>query len=248
MTTALVAVERAALGSTVRGTANSASEPSIIGIEPGDELLLKDAIYGLMLNSGNDAALAIAESVGEGSIPRFVTWMNLSVERMGLTDTQFKNPNGLEQDGHYSTAYDTAMIGRQLLRHGFLSDVVATRRHEVPGPPLWVFSNSNPLLGRLEGINGIKTGYETNAGRCFVVSMSRNGHQVIASLLHDDQYAMDARRLFEWAFESFEWSTVRVPASESRQLVSIEVVYPPEQGDVVRSLTRLERVMAGASA
>src|SRR5829696_8631482 len=94
MMTALVAVERAPLDRIVRVSHEIVVTPILIGLEPGDELPLGEALYGLLLNSGNDAALAIAESVGDGSVERFVGWMNQTADRLGLKETRFKNPHG----------------------------------------------------------------------------------------------------------------------------------------------------------
>jgi D-alanyl-D-alanine carboxypeptidase (penicillin-binding protein 5/6) len=251
MTTALVAREHAELDHPVIGTEQSLTEPVVIGLEPGDELSLHDALYGMLLNSGNDAALAIAESVGEGSIEQFVAWMNDSAERMGLQDTHFVNPHGFDADKHYSSAYDLALIGRELLRDPFLAEVVSTSRYEVEGPPLWVFHNTNPLLGRTPGVDGIKTGYETNAGHCLVVSASRDGHRVIVVVLNDDAYADDSEALLNWAFATYVWRQVSVPPETLAEsdagghpytLASTTVALPAGQERYLRGMVRFERL------
>jgi D-alanyl-D-alanine carboxypeptidase (penicillin-binding protein 5/6) len=139
--------------------------PVVIGLEPGDALPLEAALYGLLLNSGNDAAAAIAETVGEGSTERFVGWMNELVARLGLTHTRFKNPHGLDADGHVSSAYDMAIIGRAVMRDPVLARIVGTGRHEIEGPPRWVFRTTNPLLGAYPGVDGVKTGSRPVASR-----------------------------------------------------------------------------------
>ena len=130
----------------------------MIGLDPGETLSLEHMLYGLMLNSGNDAALAIAETIGGGSIERFVALMNERAQAMGLKNTRFANPNGLDQAGHYSSARDMAEIARTLMAEPSLARIVGTRRFVVEGPPLYVFFNSNPLLGAYEGLDGVKTG------------------------------------------------------------------------------------------
>ena len=200
MATALVALQRAPEAQLIRATERSLVEPSVIGLEPGDTLPLGDALYGLLLNSGNDAALAIAESLGDGSIDRFVGWMNELVSSLGLRDTRFANPHGLDYGEHYSSAYDLAVIGRVLLEQPTLSAIVATERHEFDGPPRWVFRNSNPLLGVYPGVNGLKTGYETRAGRCLAVSAVRGEARLIVVVLHSDQPAADAAALLDYGF------------------------------------------------
>src|SRR5215213_1725002 len=125
MMTALTAVERVPLDRMVKVTHEIVVTPILIGLEPGDELPLDAIIYGLLLNSGNDAALAIAESVGDGSPERFVGWMNVLAGRLGLATAHFENPHGLDADDHLASAYDMAIIGRALMREPFLAKVVA---------------------------------------------------------------------------------------------------------------------------
>ena len=243
MTTALVALQHAGPDSAVRATERSRAEPAVIGMDPGDVLSLRDALYGLLLVSGNDVALALAESVGGGSIDRFVRWMNQSAFELGLHDTRFVNPNGLDAPGHYSSAFDVAQIGRAVLQNPTLAEVVATQRYQVPGPPLWVFRNINPLLGHADGVDGIKTGYETNAGRCIAVSARRDGHHLIVVVLHDDAYAADVAKLLDWAFDAFKWWTVRVPDGRGG-LAETTVALPATQWSFLRSMVRLERKSA----
>ncbi len=241
MTTALVALEHAPVSVQVQATQNSMTIPAVIGMDPGDVLSLHDALYGLLLNSGNDVALAIAESVGRGSISRFVGWMNAWAASHGLRDTHYVNPHGLDADGQYSSAYDVALVGRALLRNELLASVVATKRYEVPGPPLWVFHNINPLLGQYPGVDGLKTGYETNAGHCLAVSATRAGHRIIVVILNDDNRVQDARALLDWSFGRFRWWTVRVPASDGYRTVAAEVVLPRSDGRYLATMVRLER-------
>ena len=200
MVTALVALERADPSRAIAATALSQTEQITIGMEPGDQLPLIETLYGLLLNSGNDAALAIAETLGDGSIDRYIGWMNDFAASLGLQDTHFANPHGLDYGDHYSSAYDQAVIGRALLRQPLLRSIVATPRHTFAGPPLWGFRNLNPLMGSYPGIDGIKTGYETRAGRCLAASATRDGRQVIAVVLNSPNYAAEAAALLDWGF------------------------------------------------
>lgn len=200
MATALVALERVTPDFVVVATEHTLAEPSVIGLEPGDRLPLREALYGLLLNSGNDAALAIAESVGQGSIARFVGWMNDLVIALGLRDTRFANPHGLDVGEHYSSAYDMAIIGRVLLRDPLLRSIVATRDHSYPGPPLWAFHNINRFLGAYPGADGIKTGYEVRAGSCMAASATRSGKQLISVVLNSPQTVQDSSALLDYGF------------------------------------------------
>jgi D-alanyl-D-alanine carboxypeptidase (penicillin-binding protein 5/6) len=217
MVTALVAVERAPLDRMVRPTHDYDVTPVVIGIGLGDSLPLRDVLYGLLLNSGNDAALAIAETVGDGSIDRFVGWMNGVAAGLHLEHTHFKNPHGLDTDGHVSSAYDMSVIGRAVMRQPGLAILVGTPRHVVDGPPRWVFSSINPLLGNYPGVDGIKTGFDDLAGRCLVATASRDGRRTVAVVMHSDTYADDAASLLDYAFADKHWrGTVAVVPPSAR--------------------------------
>ncbi len=224
MVTALVAVERAPLDKLVRPTHDYDVTPVLIGIGLGDSLPLRDVLYGLLLNSGNDAALAVAESVGNGSIERFVGWMNQVARGLNLEHTHFKNPHGLDTDGHLSSAYDMSVIGRAVMRQPALASIVGERRHVVDGPPRWVFQATNPLLGRYAGVDGIKTGFDDLAGRCLVATASRDGRRAVAVVMHSGSYANDAASLLDYAFADERWPGGRVEPPSGSGLSSAERV------------------------
>jgi D-alanyl-D-alanine carboxypeptidase len=210
MMTALVAVRRASLTDRITATERSRSEPSIIGLDPGDVLSLEDMLYGLMLPSGNDAALAIAESVGGGSIETFVGWMNDQATAMGLKNTRFANPHGLDQAGHYSSARDMAAIGRALVAEPSLATIVATPRHVVTGPPLYLFLNSNPILRTVPSVDGIKTGFTDDAGRCFAVSATREGRRIVGVVLNSPNIGLDGQLLLDAEFAAAQPAVLAV--------------------------------------
>jgi D-alanyl-D-alanine carboxypeptidase len=225
MVTAMVALEQGEPSRMVLATVSSLVEPSVIGLDPGDRLPLREALYGLLLNSGNDVALAIAETIGEGSIQTFVDWMNGLARSMGLANTKFANPHGLDIGEHYSSAYDMAIIGRVMMRVPLLRSIVAEQRHDYQGPPLWAFRNINRFLYSYAGADGIKTGYETRAGRCLAASATRDGRQVIAVVLNSDDYVADSAALIDYGFRRLqEPVAVRMPSG------------PPAAGRVDRLL------------
>jgi D-alanyl-D-alanine carboxypeptidase len=205
MVTALVAVERAPLDRIVRVSHEIVVTPVLIGLEPGDELPLEAVIYGLLLNSGNDAALAIAESVGDGSIDRFVGWMNELAGRLGLKDSHFENPHGLDADDHLASAYDLAIIGRALMDNPTLAKIVAQDRHVYEGPIAWHFKTRNPLLGVYAGVDGIKTGFDDLAGLCLVATAARDDRRAIAVVMNSNRYGEDAASLLDYAFADKRW-------------------------------------------
>jgi D-alanyl-D-alanine carboxypeptidase (penicillin-binding protein 5/6) len=179
-------------------------------------------LYGLLLPSGNDAALAIAETLGGGSIERFVGWMNERAERMGLHNTHFANPTGLDELDHYSSARDLGEIARALLAEPTLARIVGTGRHVVEGPPLYVFATTNPLLSSYPGIEGVKTGFTDDAGRCFVASATRDGHRIIIVLLNSPNITVEGRVLLDAGFEMLRSAALqtRRPGFSGLALVS----------------------------
>lgn len=211
MMTALVALDRAALVDPMVATLRSRSEPSIIGLEPGDTLSLEDMLYGLLLPSGNDAALAIAETVGGGSIERFVAWMNERAVAMGLKNTRFVNPNGLDDVGQYSSARDLAEIATAVMAEPQLARIVGTQRRVVQAPPQYFFANTNPLLGRFDGLDGVKTGFTDEAGRSFAASATRNGQRIVTVVLNSPDIAQETRTLLQMGFTAARRTAIEVP-------------------------------------
>ncbi|MCH7812108.1 MAG: D-alanyl-D-alanine carboxypeptidase [Chloroflexi bacterium] len=207
--TAIVAVEQAPLSELVDVQVNGAllrasSGSSVMGLTPGQRLSLRDLLYGLLLPSGNDAAIAIAEHIS-GSVPAFAALMNRRVEALGLTNTRFANPHGLDDLINYTSAYDIAMLGRELLRRPELAEIVVTQSYQPAwsGPPVW---NGNRLIYDDPDTLGVKTGYTADAGQTIVAAAERDGRTLIVSVLGAwDRYA-DASALLNWAFAS-------VPAS-----------------------------------
>jgi D-alanyl-D-alanine carboxypeptidase (penicillin-binding protein 5/6) len=205
--TALVAVERGDVSEMVDVRVNSAllvasTASTVMGLEPGLRLSLRDLLHGLLLPSGNDAAIAIAEHVG-GSVPAFVELMNGRAEELGLRNTHFANPHGLDEPGLYTSAFDVAMLGRALLAQPELAAIVATQSYQPAwdGPQLW---NGNALLDLYPEAVGVKIGYTEQAGQTIVAAAEREGRRVIVSVLGSwDRYS-DAIALFEWAFAETE--------------------------------------------
>lgn len=203
--TALVALERADLSEMVDvqvdGAALAATTDStIMGLTPGLRLSMRDLLYGLLLPSGNDAALAIAEHVA-GGVPAFAELMNAKVAEMGLSETQFTSPHGLDDPGLYTSAYDIAVLGAELLRQPELAAIVRTGTYQPAwdGPPLW---NSNRLLQIYPESVGVKIGYTDEAGQTIVAAAERDGRRLIVSVLGSTGIYEDAIALFDWAFTS----------------------------------------------
>jgi D-alanyl-D-alanine carboxypeptidase (penicillin-binding protein 5/6) len=201
--TAIVALEGADLSEMVDVRVDGAelaltTDSTTMGLEPGQQLSVRDLLYGMLLPSGNDAAIAIAEHVA-GSESAFVDSMNNKVEQFGLGDTHFTNPHGLDDPGMYTSAFDIAVLGGELMRQPELAAIVGTRIYQPAwdDPPVW---NGNRLLYLYPESIGVKIGFTDNAGGTIVAAAERDGRQLIVSVLGSAGIYDDAITLLEWAF------------------------------------------------
>lgn len=183
--TALIACESGKLDDTVKiPKIAEGVEGSSIYLRAGEELKLRDLVYGLMLRSGNDSAVAIACYLG-GSVEGFASIMNERAAQMGLKNTNFVNSHGLHDDNHYTSAYDLAVIASEGMKNEEFRTVVSSKKYSCgEGENIRYFTNKNKLLWSYEGCNGLKTGYTKKAGRCLVSASERNGMQVVAVVLN----------------------------------------------------------------
>ena len=161
--TALVALEQGTPSQVITVTAAHMAEGSSMYLRPGEKLTLEELLYGLLLCSGNDAALALTECAG--GVAPFVERMNEKAAALGMRNSHFANPNGLDDEAHYSTAYDMALLGCAAVNEPTLRRMVSTRTAVIGGRTL---TNHNKLLSRLDGCVGLKTGYTKAAGRTLV--------------------------------------------------------------------------------
>ena len=173
---------------------------SVMGLKPNTQVSVIDLLYGLFLPSGNDAALALAQHVGGGSVEHFVQLMNEQLAQLQLQNSHFTNPHGLDDAGLYSTAYDMAMAGRAFLEDPELAQISVTPNYRLESG--LSFKNGNKLLQLYPGAFGVKIGFTTNAHQTIVAAAERDGRQLIVSVFgSDDRYA-DTIALFDWAFAS----------------------------------------------
>lgn len=242
--TALTALESGhGLGETVTVAREwTGIEGSSVYLKPGEEITLEALLYGLLLRSGNDAALAIAGYCG-GTVERFVAWMNRKARSLGMTDTHFANPNGLDGEGHYSTAHDMAILARACLENETLSEIAATRSVTLEGRS---FTNHNKLLWRYEGCVGLKTGYTEKSGRTLVTAARRDGLTLICVTLNAPGDWADHTALFDWGFARYEarpLSRAGEPAGRLPVSGGLVPVCPVEMGaDLTAALAPEERV------
>ncbi|MHA6483846.1 D-alanyl-D-alanine carboxypeptidase family protein [Paenibacillus sp. strain BS8-2] len=209
--TAIVAIEHGQLTDIVKTPKRAVGrEGSSIYLQLGEEMTLHNMLYGLMLRSGNDAATAIAEHVG-GSELGFVHLMNEKANMIGLKNSSFKNPHGLDEEDHYSSANDLATLSAYALRNPSFAEIVRTKEKQVPNPhDSWNYAwrNKNKMLTLYEGADGVKTGYTKKAFRCLVSSATRNGQQLAAVTINDGDDWNDHSRLLDWGFKHYPLQTV----------------------------------------
>lgn len=222
--TALVAVESTSdLDRTVTIQKEwTQAEGSSMYLREGEELTLRELLYGLLLVSGNDAALAIAGFCA-GDTDTFVEWMNLRAQELGMEHTHFVNPNGLPAEGHYSTAADMAKLAIVVMEQPDLAEIVGTKSVTMAGRTM---TNHNKLLWRYEGCVGMKTGYTDAAGRTLVSCAERDGQRLIAVTLNAPNDWADHAAMFDYGFS--QWPSILL-ASAGRDFRTL-----PVTGSLVR--------------
>ena len=202
--TALVAIERGDLSDTVTiKKSETGIEGTSMYLKPGERLPLETLLYGLLLCSGNDAAVAIADYIG-GSREKFVALMNQRARALGMTNTSFANPNGLDDPKHYSTALDMAKLACAAMKNETLVRIVSTKSVTVSGRTM---HNHNKLLSYMDGCLGLKTGFTKSAGRTLVSCAVRNGQRLVAVTLQDGNDWADHQQLYEYGFTAYPAKT-----------------------------------------
>jgi D-alanyl-D-alanine carboxypeptidase (penicillin-binding protein 5/6) len=205
--TAILVLERARLSDVVAVSRTAAKAPPIdLGLKTRQRITVGDLLWGLLLWSGNDASVALAEHVS-GSLPAFKRLMNARGQALGLRDTYFASPSGLDDHG-YSTVRDVAVLARAALRSPMFAQIVATRRHWIPGPKGQIhrLQNLNELLRAYPGAIGVKTGYTEAAGNCVVGAATRGNSWLLAVVLGDPAHTRwraayaDIKKLLDYGF------------------------------------------------
>ena len=207
--TSLIIIENCDLSETVEVSKKSASTGgSRLGLKTGDKITIKDLLYGLMLCSGNDAAIALAEYAGE-DVTGFVRLMNDKANQLGLKNTHYESPHGLDSDNHYTTAYELAVLTDYALKNKTFLQIVGTKNYTITiNGYSKNISNTNELLGNLSGVYGVKTGFTNGANRCLVTACKRNNMDIICVVLGADTKrfrTQDSIKLIEYAFKNFTY-------------------------------------------
>jgi hypothetical protein len=205
--TTIVALERSTdlsqrINVTVSASAMVARDgSSTMGIEPGRSVSLDTLLHGMMLPSGNDAAEQVAVSLG-GTRDQYIGWMNDEAAALGLKDTHFVNPSGMDAAGHYSTAYEMAILARYAMRNAAFRELAAATTYSGDG---FKMTNLNRLLGVYPGADGVKIGFTDAAQKTIIASAVHDGHRVYVSLMHSQDLPGDCTALFNWVWDSFSW-------------------------------------------
>ena len=211
--TAIIIIENYNLNETTKISKKSAGTGgSRLGLKLGDKITIRDLLYGLMLCSGNDCAVALAE-YSSGSVEEFAKKMNQKAIDLGLTNTHFVTPHGLDSDEHYTTAYELAILSNYALKNETFAKIVGTKNYTVTiNGYSKTLTNTNELLGNLNGVYGIKTGFTTGANRCLVTACKRNNIDIICVVLGADTKnwrTKDSINLIEYSFKNFEQINIK---------------------------------------
>ncbi|MFU0799910.1 MAG: D-alanyl-D-alanine carboxypeptidase [Xylanivirga thermophila] len=234
--TAILAIENGSMDDIVTVSDKAYGvEGSSIYLDRGEKICLENLLYGLMLRSGNDAAVAIAEHIG-GSLENFVDMMNKKAIELGAKDTHFVNPHGLHDDLHYTTAYDLALISTYAMKNPIFRTIVSTKYKKIPWENHeWdrVLQNKNKILWDYEGGNGIKTGYTKKSRRCLVSSALRSNMQLVCVVLDCQPWFEDSMAIMDYCFDTFKPYTV-FSSEQLLKQIHVEDGFEKEVGAVIK--------------
>lgn len=210
--TCIIALENSSKSEIVTISKQAANvSGSTLGLVKDMKISMNDLLYGLMLRSGNDCAVAIAEHIS-GSIDEFSKLMNTKAFELGLCNSNFVTPHGLDNENHYTTAYDLALLTDYALKNSDFKKIVSTKKQIISfnGYPKEI-SNTNELLGNFDGIYGVKTGFTFEAGRCLVSACSRNNFDIISVVLGADTKSIrtkDSKNIINYVYDNYKYVNV----------------------------------------
>lgn len=189
---------------------NTYGSGQVMGLFRGERITVENLLYGLLVHSGNDAAYALAESYG---FDKFVDLMNKKAEELHMQNTFFRNPAGIDQSNQHTSAFDLALAARELLKNGYLAKIVSTKEIIVPDVDFKYFhtlTNVNKLLGEIQGIGGLKTGYTEDAGENLVSFYKRtDGHDFVIVILKSEDRFEDTRAIVDWLETNIDY--IQIP-------------------------------------
>lgn len=206
--TALVALDHwSDLGSIIEVKNEDRAIGQTIELQKGERLTVESLLYGLLVHSGNDAALALADNY-PGGYAKFVEAMNTKARSLHLDHTAYRNPSGIEQYGHITTARDLAILAGVAIQNPLIAEIIQTKSKvitDVGGTIVHPLTSTNELLGILPGIKGMKTGWTQNAGECLVSIVERDGHTIVSVVLNSSDRFGETTRLVEWVYGHHQW-------------------------------------------
>lgn len=203
--TALVAMDYFDEDSVLSVINGQNANGNTVDLKKGDKLIASDLLYALLVPSGNDAAITLAENY-PGGYQAFISRMNSKVAEMRLQNTHFSNVSGVESQNHYTSAYDITMLAKAALSRPQFSSIVSTQKISVKSLKgnIYPLETTNLLLGN-PGIFGVKTGWTPEAGECLVILAEKDNHPVIISILGSKDRFGEAQTMFNWVFTNFSW-------------------------------------------
>lgn len=231
---------------------------SLGGIKPGEQITMKNLLYYLLISSANEAAMIIADYIGGGSVEKFVEMMNETAKRLGCTNSQFKNPHGLDEEGHYSCAQDMATFAKHAMTFPIFNEISNTKEYIVPATNMQgerKITTTNFMLSSgykeyyLPEVKGIKTGSTTKAGKCLVTTATKDGYSYIAVMMkapyydHDkDGYKenfafIDCKKMLEWVFDNIK---LKIVADPTKMVTEVAVKYGGNKTDHVKLVPEKE--------
>ena len=232
--TCMIALEKGNLKDVVVASKRAAAAPKVkLYLQVGEKQSLEDLLYALMLQSSNDAAIAIAEHIG-GSVEEFCKMMTQKAKELGAKATTFKTPNGLDSPGHQSSPYDLALITKYAYKNPTFVKIINTPARNIPSSPLegsrpHILQNKNNFLTSYQGANGVKTGFTGLAGHCFVGGAKREDMQLFAVVLASgwgtggrNQKYIDTIRLMEYGFENYKMFPIKKAMDQAGKIAVIK--------------------------
>ncbi len=219
MMTALVTLQHANLDQKVTSNVDAAKlvGDSVMGLHPGERLSIRQLLYGLLIPSGDDAAMVLAPAVA-GSESQFVALMNQEATQLGLTDTHFVNEHGLDAPGHVSSPYDMIVIARAAMQYPLFRQIVSTQHIIIQGRWTYDLTNTNYFLGRRPGVIGIKTGSTDLAEHAITVAEERSGHILYVTVMHTPDYRPDVAALLDYFDANDDWIALSLPETPLDQV------------------------------
>ncbi|MFA5770525.1 MAG: serine hydrolase [Patescibacteria group bacterium] len=185
------------------------SDGQVMGLVVGEKITVENILYGTLIYSGNDAAYVLADNYG---YDKFIALMNKKAETLGMKNSHFVNPNGLDSGSQYSTAFDLSLAARELLKNPYLAKIVSIKEITISDVDFKYFhqlNNVNKLLGEIQGLGGLKTGYTENAGENLVSFYKKNGHQFVIVILKSLDRFNDTRNIISWIEQNVDYINVK---------------------------------------